>query len=778
MNEKGRRVRARRTNGKLGRLRRAMLVAPLLGLLIIGDADFVGAVHDLEFQLESATVPNPNANKPNEPANILQGQADTDDDAADARDFDWESFFNGSGPTLDGEPNTIARSPLLPDASRPAFIASGAAADFMTPDLTGYATGSKDDLPIKGDPNQVGDGWQCKAPNNLGPKFDALNAAAVAFRRPGDNHLIVNFMSEISSPNGDRNAGFWFLKDTTANCDSGVNNGGNTDWTGLHQNGDVLVVAAFTGGGKTATVSAFKWVDPNPGNNTDADGSLVPQGSQTGVVGNECGDATHLHACAVVNEANEVNTVWASPDADGGNLNPNEFVEGAIDLTETTGESCFATAVANSRSSSTPGSTVHDFARFSFQTCGDLKIVKYVDLDGDGAKETGEPAGRWAFTVFNAGANPATATPVCVGPTAANGELVCPTLPSGSYDIYETQVTGFYNTQRDTATTVDKTAKPKATVSVGTNGGTVTFGNICYVDKTFRINNVPEDTSKPSTITVEYDVNNSGTFTTLALTETATAGRWEASVTDTFLQTDLIDWRWYINTDTANKVTGGDDDSLQAFDPTTPSSNPPTDAGCQDINADNFDLVPLSGRKFKDANGDGQTTGDTGLAGFEVKLFRQTGANTYEATPSATGISVCNDDQQTQAFECTEAAFTFTPASVAPGTYKVVETQVTGWRQTLPAAVNNLPGTRSVTIDLGDPSASVGDWANTPLSNFSMTFTPNGFYPTGNGPKTNTAATAGTITCTNDPGSQTGNTYTASNQPVGTYNCQLVVVDP
>lgn len=770
--------------GLLQRVRRILVIPLLLGFWVIGDSNRAGAVNIEEFQLESATVANPST-KPGAPATILQGQADTDDDAGDARDFDWESFFDGSGPTLDGEANTIAINPVLPNGSRANFVISGAAADFMTPDLTGYATGSKDDLPIAG--------WQCKEPNNLGPKFDLVNAYAVAYRHPTNDHLMVYFASEISSPNGDRNAGFWFLKDSSANCDSAANGGGNTDWTGGHTTGDILVVAAFSGGGDTATVSAFRWVGD------DATGVLVPQGTGgSAVVGNECGASPHRDACAVTNEANEVNPPWAAPDADGGNLNANEFVEGGIDLTAITGEQCFATAVANSRSSTTPGSTVHDFVRFSFATCGDLKIVKYVDLNGNGIKDSedldgaggnapvADPVGRWAFKVFTSGDDPATATPKCAGTTNASGELICAALSPGLYDVYETQVANsatppvlqYYNTQAGTTVAVNKGASPSFTVNLAPAGTTVTFGNICYVDKTFRINNVPTGSAAPTSITVEYSVND-GAPATKALAVTGTATIWEGAVNDTFLQTDTIDWSWYINGDTANKVTGGTNESLQGANPTSPSANPPTDTGCQKTNSDSFDLTPLDGKKYKDANGDGLIAGDTGLAGFEVKLFRQNADLSFATTASATGLSACNDDPATtEVFECTEAPFAFTPASLAPGTYKVVETQVTGWRQTLPIPVSGQPGTRTIVISLGETSETVGNWANTPLSSFSMTFTPNATYPAGNGPKTGTAPTAGTIACTNNPGSQTGNVYTATNQQTGTYNCQLVIVDP
>jgi hypothetical protein len=99
----------------------------------------------------------------------------------------------------------------LPDG----FIRAAFTPDYAEPDPSAYATGTKDTL-------RIGDGvdgnaatgtsaWQCKSSNNLGPKFDLVNAYAAAMRTPvkadGKRHLIIYFDSEILSPNGDRNAG-------------------------------------------------------------------------------------------------------------------------------------------------------------------------------------------------------------------------------------------------------------------------------------------------------------------------------------------------------------------------------------------------------------------------------------------------------------------------------------------------------------------------------------------------------------------------------------------
>ena len=124
----------------------------------------------------------------------------------------------------------------------------------MLPDTTGYATGSKDELPIS---LPGGGDWQCKTPNNLGDKFDLLNAYAGAFiPAAGDDvgNLIVYFGSEVSAPEGNRNMGVWLLQDPEVAC-SGA---GNTNFSGSHVDGDVFVVSAFAGGGAVANIDIYE----------------------------------------------------------------------------------------------------------------------------------------------------------------------------------------------------------------------------------------------------------------------------------------------------------------------------------------------------------------------------------------------------------------------------------------------------------------------------------------------------------------------------------------
>lgn len=278
---------------------------------------------------------------------------------------DWEDLFD-----VTGTPTTTTPKDPLPAG----FTAAAFAKDFVLPDTTGYATGSKDTLPV----SVAGSGgdWQCKTPNNLGGKFDLVNAYAGSFipaTGPDAGDLIVYFASEVSAPEGNRNMGVWLLQDPDVSC-SGV---GNTDFSGNHMDGDVFVVSAFTNGGAAANIDVYEWVDSTPADgDADVGGSLVLKAGFADVL---CGspDATTDLACAIANTdgdkteeaAFEVNPPWDAPDKDGGNLNEAQFLEGGVNLTELGVEGCFPTFLANSRSSQETGSTLHDFARASFQQC-------------------------------------------------------------------------------------------------------------------------------------------------------------------------------------------------------------------------------------------------------------------------------------------------------------------------------------------------------------------------------------------------------------------------
>ncbi|MCU1463000.1 MAG: hypothetical protein JWO37_3075 [Acidimicrobiales bacterium] len=316
---------------------RALVMTALIGGLVVVGQLPASAVHDDTFQLDGNTVVGPDTHN---------------SDSSTTQNLDWESFFKASTSPVTGD---IVKNLTLPDATNaPGYGASGAKADYVLPDETVYATGSKDTL-------NISSGWQCKKANNVGDKVDIVNAYAAAYTAPNGD-FILYFGMEKSSPNGDSNIAMWFLKDGTVDCDS---TSGTKNFTGDHQDGDLLVVSAFTNGGLSANVAAYKW-------SGGANGHLDTSPSATG---GTCGPSTtpdpaDQNACAITNSTASITPPWNHPDKDGGALNPLEFFEGGVNLTAAgLGSSCFATFVGDTRSSQSPTATIFDFARGSLGVC-------------------------------------------------------------------------------------------------------------------------------------------------------------------------------------------------------------------------------------------------------------------------------------------------------------------------------------------------------------------------------------------------------------------------
>jgi hypothetical protein len=678
----------------------------LIGAMLAVNTGVSSAVHDEDFELDGNTA----------------------DDASP--DADWETLFDATGTRIDPLPA--------------GFVDAGFSADFALPDPSAYATGTKDTLPVDG-------GWQCKRSNNLGDKFDLVNAYTTAFRN-ADGHLIVYFGSEISSPNGARNAGFWLLQDDAVGCSSA--GGGNTDFDGQHRDGDLLVVAAFSNGGAVARVLVFEWVDPTPANGVD-DGSLNPTPVLDETAANCAAPAAADEACAIVNTGATVDPPWPHPDKNGGALDINEFAEGGVDLTAVLGEGnepCIAKFLANSRSSFEPGSTLHDFAVGELETCGDLIVEKYIDVDMSRTHNTGDvdtanaDLADWHFTVVR----DSTGQTVCEGDTNNDGRLVCSTgslenVPVGDYTVTESNnKADFFNTDPGDTDAFNNAPTAVKHVTVSGTDQTVEFGNTCYVDKTFTINAVPTGAQAPDEVTVDWSVASgprAGLTRSVSLTQqnsTATGAQ-----TNTFTQQDVIAWTWHTG-DPSNAQPGSSGESLSG-------SGYPT---CLKANSATFPRTTLTGLKFKDADADGvRDAGEPGIGGFTFQLKQG-------ATVVATATSAANG--------------TFSFPNVAPGDYTVSESgKPPGWLQTAPAG-NSHP----VTVTLGDTTGDAGTFGNTPLSKIDVTFTP----------LTSPASTTSSITCTGPaqppgagplpPGADTDGSYTGNNLVIGTYTCTVTITDP
>ena len=264
----------------------------------------------------------------------------------------------------------VERTPLPAN-----FLDAGFTRDFTpgsTSDSSTFTTGSKD----TGNINSGQASWACVGANNVTDKGDIQNGYSAAFLDPTSQHLLLYFGMEKNAPNGNNNMGVWFLRDGTVGCNNPSPGGQGLTFTGTHMDGDILLVAAFTGGGSTPTVSAYRW-------NGGASGSLGTTAISTGGL---CGLPANANLCAITNDTTSVTTPWQTQDKAtstpqnktglGTSLSPDQFYEGAIDLTangldhDSEGNPiCINKFLFNTRSSQELGASLFDFASGDVETC-------------------------------------------------------------------------------------------------------------------------------------------------------------------------------------------------------------------------------------------------------------------------------------------------------------------------------------------------------------------------------------------------------------------------
>ena len=333
------------------RRRRRFLAIPVLltmmvGLLFIGTA---GAVHDIDFQLDGDVVTSPDGNV-----------------GGGTQEFDWQDFFDANGDELTPLPAGFDASVFNRDFQ---LNTNGT---FNTQDTTTWATGSKDIYnPNGGGAAGASGNWQCKRDMNLLDKNDIMNSYAASYAPAGGDEILY-FGLERNGNEGAANVGFWFLQDPTIACNAP--GGGNFQFTGNHEDGDLLVVSQFTNGGTVSTIEVFEWqggangcID-DPDTAGACDGLPIASGADCRAPGTPLGD----EACAAVNAGTIAITPWTTVEKTtvGHSLFANEFFEGGINLTDTgLGGKCFNTFLANTRASQELGANLHDFSVGSLGGC-------------------------------------------------------------------------------------------------------------------------------------------------------------------------------------------------------------------------------------------------------------------------------------------------------------------------------------------------------------------------------------------------------------------------
>lgn len=475
---------ARKIIGPTGSGRRRWLFLSTTAIAIAMAVLFVPsafAVHDLGFQLDgdvsTQRYTTPNASQVYDWGGNCSGSTSTQTLACSAN-----ALFNvtdtGTAPT--GTEAVTTNSSLVnhDNVTNNPFAAAGFVRDFRsgsgctldslsttfcTSDTSTYATGSKDTLGIGNG------GWQCNKDNNVNSKIDIMNAYTASFftgaNQTGDHNIY--FGMEKNKDNGVNDVGVWLLQGT-ASCNK-TTGGSGQNFTGSHQNKDVLVVSEFSNGGGVSNIKAYEWaaaasgplsgdggcIDSNDNPDTKTGGcnglpiATSNADCKTALGGDALCATTNAH-CTDTTKAcgipwnDTIATPWLTSDATLGvgrdQIVSPDFFEGGIDVTTLFGlvgqaaPGCFNTVVPDTRSSASTTATLFDFVAVKLGECHSSTVTTPVDATDHNLPPASsipaDPASS-AVTVQDK------ATITVTGISSFSGSIqwfICGTLSSGTCD--------------------------------------------------------------------------------------------------------------------------------------------------------------------------------------------------------------------------------------------------------------------------------------------------------------------------------------------------------
>lgn len=298
--------------------------------------------------------------------------------------YDWSSLFDSNGNAIGANSsftNLLARD-FFADSSNPG-------------DPQYIGGGSKDYLDTSG--------WGCTSKASA-PKDEISNAYAAVFSATasgggvaeGDKMLYLGLERPVV--NGSANSGFWLFQNSVS-CPITTTGVSKSTFNGTHQPGDLFILAGFTVGGTTPTLDAYAWPD------------LTNSVATSSVLCNASGVSTNTF-CGMVNGANVV-TPWGPNNTVGNGISPNGFYEVGIDLTSTfralsQSVPCFSSFLADTRSSATTTSELHDFLSGGFPTCTPATdLTKTADVANGGSIAVGGTV-HYSYAELNDGTSPLT----------------------------------------------------------------------------------------------------------------------------------------------------------------------------------------------------------------------------------------------------------------------------------------------------------------------------------------------------------------------------------
>lgn len=230
--------------------------------------------------------------------------------------------------------------------------------DVPASDTTYYTGGgSKDPLDISK--------WKY---NGTGaPDKDEITHAYGAAYQNASHQKVIYFGADRIDNSGDSQIGFWFFQNAVTTNSSGKFDGVHQAPDAHHPHGDVLVLSDFTNGGRIGTVNVYEWV--GSGGSDGAINHIYPTSS----VVVDCQDpAANNNVCGTVNTGDGVVSPWPFKNkSNQTTFAHGEFYEGGINIGALLpgGNPCFASFLAETRSSQSPTAVLKDFVLHSFEPC-------------------------------------------------------------------------------------------------------------------------------------------------------------------------------------------------------------------------------------------------------------------------------------------------------------------------------------------------------------------------------------------------------------------------
>lgn len=351
-------------------------------------------------------------------------------DGAAAGD-DWGGLFAGT----EG-PNLITFTEILADPAPATIFTQGGSKDVNDVSAWKHTNGSvpdKDDItnayaaaynnPVDVCLNASGAAVLCSAAGALQPPI----------HEAGD--LIVYFGLDRLANNGDAFTGFWFFQNEVSTNANGTFSGIHTalrddpDNPGEFLPGDMFVIVNYPqASGAQPVVKVYQWdpLDADGDSNTDPDekgGKGSPLDLVIRSADAECDGQGNKLACAIANLTPQASPPWPYTPKSGTGLPFESFFEGGINVTQLLGSTpCFASFLAETRSSASQTAQLKDFVLGAFPVCG-ASVNKTCEVATNQAGDTAivtfsgiaeNTGGQSLFIELDDNAAGSTFTAVCI----------------------------------------------------------------------------------------------------------------------------------------------------------------------------------------------------------------------------------------------------------------------------------------------------------------------------------------------------------------------------